>query len=365
MHAISNYMVRPTKAFIISDSDLAILKNLAASPATRQGLAIRARILQLSIEGLTLDEIKEETGASHPTVIAWRKRFREHGMAGLEDSPRSGRPTTLDEKTIEKVIKMTVEQIPQEATFWSERLMAKYAGISTSRVRKIWASADLRPHRVKNFKNSNDPNFVEKVSDVVGLYMNPPINAVVMSIDEKTQIQALERTQRMLPLVEGKTETRTHDYKRNGTASLYAAFDIASGEVIGKLTDKHRAREFIQFITQVEAKVDAGLDLHMIIDNSSTHKTKEVNDWLANHPRVRFHFTPTSASWLNAVEQWFAQLEKRSLRRNGFHSVQELKKEITRHIKAHNKYSAKPFIWKKPAAEILEKVAAARKSLES
>jgi len=257
---------------------------------------------------------------------------------------------------------MTVEQVPHEATHWSTRLMAKYAGITTWQVRQIWEAADLKPHRIQTFKISNDPQFAEKVIDVVGLYMNPPDNAIVLSVDEKTQIQALDRTQPMLPLKPGLPERRTHDYVRNGTTSLYAAFNILTGEVIGRVTERHRAKEFLEFMRQVERSTPKDLDLHVILDNSSTHKTEDVKKWLAKHPRIILHFTPTSASWLNAVEGWFAQLERRALYRGTFSSVKELKDEIQRFIKVHNVSLSKPFKWTKTAKSIIEAVQRARES---
>ena len=241
--------------------------------------------------------------------------------------------------------------------------MAQYAQISTWQVRQIWDAADLKPHRLKTFKISNDPQFAEKVIDVVGLYMDPPNNALILSVDEKTQIQALDRTQPGLPLSKGRIASRTHDYKRNGTTSLYAAFDILSGEVIAKVTDRHRAKEFIEFLQQVEKSTPKDKELHIILDNVSSHKTADVNEWLKKHPRVHFHFTPTSASWLNAVEGWFAQLERRALYRGVFTSVKELKDEIKRYVKVHNKYSAKPFKWTKSAEKIIASVNRAKNTL--
>ena len=240
--------------------------------------------------------------------------------------------------------------------------MAKYAGVTTWQVRQIWEAADLKPHRIKSFKISNDPQFAEKVVDVVGLYMNPPDNAIVLSVDEKTQIQALDRTQPMLQLKPGQIERRTHDYKRNGTTSLYAAFDILTGEVMGRVTKRHRAKEFLDFLRQIERSTPKELALHIILDNSSTHKTAEVQKWLAEHSRITMHFTPTSASWLNAVEGWFSQLERRSIYRGVFSSVKELRDEIHRFIKVHNTTSAKPFKWTKSAAKIIESVQRAKQS---
>ncbi|CDM23942.1 putative transposase [Castellaniella defragrans 65Phen] len=259
-----------------------------------------------------------------------------------------------------EILTLTTQRVPAEATHWSLRLMAKHTGASVYQVRQVWQAADLKPHRLQTFKISNDPHFAEKVVDVVGLYMAPPENAVVLSVDEKTQIQALDRTQPMLPLRPGQVERRTHDYKRHGTASLYAAFDILTGNVMGRITARHRAKEFLDFMRQIDKATDPALDLHVILDNSSTHKTAEVKAWLAKHPRVKLHFTPTSASWLNAVERWFASLERRALYRGAFGSVQELREAIRQFIDTHNAYSAKPFRWTKSAEAILAKVARAR-----
>lgn len=271
----------------------------------------------------------------------------------------AGSQKLTDEK-VKEVLRLTVERIPREATHWSIRLMAKAAGITTWQVQQIWQAADLKPHRLKTFKISNDPEFADKVVDVVGLYMNPPDNAVVLSVDEKTQIQALDRTQPMLPLKAGQVERRTHDYKRHGTTNLYAAFNILTGEVIGRTTTRHRAKEFLDFLRQVERSTPKKLALHLIMDNSSTHKTPDVQKWLERHPRITVHFTPTSASWLNAVESWFSQLERRSIHRGVFTSVKELRAEIHRFISAHNAKSAKPFKWTKNAATILDSVQRAK-----
>lgn len=241
--------------------------------------------------------------------------------------------------------------------------MSKYAGITEWQVSQIWKAANLKPHRIKNFKISNDPDFADKVVDIVGLYMDPPTNAMVLSVDEKTQIQALDRTQPMLPLKPGQVERRTHDYKRNGTTSLYAAFNILTGNVIGRVTKRHRAKEFLDFLKQIDRSTPKALDLHLILDNSSTHKTAEIKAWIESHPRFKLHFTPTSASWLNAVENWFSSLERRSIYRGAFASVKELRDEIHRFIKAHNERSAKPFKWTKTASSILEAVERAKQSL--
>ena len=234
--------------------------------------------------------------------------------------------------------------------------MARYADVSQWQVRQVWAAADLKPHRIKSFKISRDPQFAEKVIDVVGLYLNPPDNAMVLSVDEKTQIQALDRTQPLLPMRPGQIERRTHDYKRHGTASLYAAFDVSTGQVMGRITKRHRAKEFLDFLRQIDRSTPNELDLHLILDNSSTHKTEKVRQFVADHPRFHFHFTPTSASWLNAVETWFSQLERRAIHRGVFISVADLRQEIRRYIETHNEHSAKPFRWTKSAQTILHAV---------
>jgi len=300
---------------------------------------------------------------ARPTVYKWRCACERNGLDGLEDARRSGRPRELRGWQAAQILKDTVETIPREATHWSIRLMAKHAGVSTRQVRQVWDAAGLKPHRLKTFKISNDPKFAEKVIDVVGLYLDPPDNALVLSVDEKTQIQALDRTQPMLPLKPGQPERRTHDYKRHGTRSLYAAFDIASGKVLGRVTTRHRAREFLAFLRQIDRSTPSDLDLHLIADNSSTHKTPDVRAWLEKHPRFHMHFTPTSASWLNAVEGWFGQLERRAIHRGAFTSVTELRDEIHRYIKVHNEELARPFVWTKSAESIIEKVERARQSL--
>jgi transposase len=353
-------MARPQENIILADADRQVLEAVLRSHKTPQSRALRARIVLKSGAGESVETIATSLGTSTKSVYKWRNRFLESGVDGLFDLPRSGQPKKLTEKDIKKVLTMTVEQVPHEATHWSTRLMAKYAGITTWQVRQIWEAADLKPHRIQTFKISNDPQFAEKVIDVVGLYMNPPDNAIVLSVDEKTQIQALDRTQPMLPLKPGLPERRTHDYVRNGTTSLYAAFNILTGEVIGRVTERHRAKEFLEFMRQVERSTPKDLDLHVILDNSSTHKTEDVKKWLAKHPRIILHFTPTSASWLNAVEGWFAQLERRALYRGTFSSVKELKDEIQRFIKVHNVSLSKPFKWTKTAKSIIEAVQRAR-----
>lgn len=325
-------------------------------------MAERARIVLLSAQGEAIGSIAEKVGVDRRTVYKWRRRYAQDGVAGLRDQARPGRPRKLSAAEVQKILDLTTQQRPSESTHWSQRLMVKYAGVTQWQVRQVWAAADLRPHRLKTFKLSNDPQFADKVVDVVGLYMQPPANAVVLSVDEKTQIQALDRTQPMLPLRPGQIERRTHDYKRHGTTSLYAAFDIATGKVLGQLSERHRAKEFLEFLARIDRTVAPELDLHLILDNSSTHKTAEVRAFLAEHPRLHFHFTPTSASWLNAVESWFSQLERRSLYRGVFTSVASLRRELRSYIKTHNAECAKPFVWTKPAAGILNAINRAKAS---
>lgn len=346
-------MPKSSKAFSISRAERAELQRWRRIRNTPHSLAQRARLILLLADGVAPVDVMATLDVTRPTVFKWRKRFEQDGIDGLLDRPRPGQPRKLTEKKIKEVLRLTVDYIPREATHWSTRLMAKYANITQYQVREIWKAADLRPHRLKTFKISNDPQFAEKVIDVVGLYMNPPDNAMVLSVDEKTQIQALDHTQPMLPLRPGQIERRTHDYTRHGTASLYAAFDIASGEIMGRVTRRHRAKEFLAFLRQIDKAVPDPLDVHLILDNSSTHKTKAVQQWLTAHPRFHTHFTPTSASWLNAVEGWFAQLERRALQRGTFTSVAELRDAIRQFIKVHNDETAKPFRWTASANAII------------
>lgn len=340
----------------VSDEDRAQLEGWLRASNTKRSLADRARIIIMCGAGESGAEVANKVGATPRTVYKWCKRYNQGGIAALHDNPRSGQPRKLSEDKSKEILRLTVERIPSEATHWSIRLMAKYAKVTQHQVRQVWKAADLRPHRIKTFKISNDPHFAEKVVDVVGLYLNPPDNAMVLSVDEKTQIQALDRTQPMLQLKPGQIERRTHDYVRHGTANIYAAFDIATGQVMTRLTQRHRGKEFLAFLRHIEKHTQPDLDLHIILDNSSTHSTEKVKAWLARHPRFKLHFTPTSASWLNAVENWFSLLERRAIRRNAFMSVQDLISEIKHFVKMHNAESAKPFVWTKDAESIIAKV---------
>ena len=288
-------------------------------------------MMLLGADGLSVRKTAERIGVSSMSVFRWRKRFAAEGIAGLSDRPRSGQPRKMTPAKAKEVLSLTTDRIPKEATHWSPRMMGKYAEVTAHQVRQVWMAADLRPHRLKTFEISNDPRFAEKVVDVVGLYLHPPANAVVLSVDEQTQIQALDRTQPMLPLRPGQVARRTHDYERHGTVSLYAAFDIASGKVLGRVIRRHRAKEFLAFLRQIDEAVPECLDLHLIRDNSSTHTTPEVKAFPEKPPRLELHFTPTSASWLNSVEEWFSLLERRSVRPNAFTSVEALRRFIAAH----------------------------------
>lgn len=360
---VYNPGMRKPLEFSFHSSSARVLKDWLRSTTLPQGQITRARIILSLGRGKTPSEVAVEQFVSAKTVHKWRNRFLASGVKGLLDESRPGRPTAIDQKTIKRVLTLTTQYVPEEATQWSERLMAEHAGVTPYQVRKIWKAAELQPHRLKTFKISNDPKFAEKVIDIVGLYMNPPSNAVVLSVDEKTQIQALDRTQPGLPLSSGRIGSRTHDYKRNGTTSLYAAFNILTGRVIGKVAARTRSKEFLSFLRQIDRRHPKGFDLHIILDNHSAHKTKEVMTWLEKRPYIHFHFTPTSSSWLNAVEGWFAQLERRALYRGVFSSVQDLKEELHRFIAVHNRRMAKPFKWSKNPKSILAAVERAKDAL--
>jgi transposase len=355
--------MRPAKPVQLSKKAAATLDQWCRSTTLPHGQIMRAKIIWQLAEGMSPSVIAAAQWTTAKTVHRWRNRFEAEGIEGLLERQRSGRPTVIDKKTVDKVIFFTTKRIPEEATHWSIELMARYAEVTPWQVRQIWKAADLRPHRLKTFKISSDPAFADKVVDIVGLYMNPPNNAVVLSVDEKTQIQALDRTQPGLPLNPSRIGSRTHDYKRHGTAALYAAFNTLTGKVIGKVANKTNGREFLSFLKLLNRCVGADKDLHIILDNLSAHKTPPVREWLEAHPRIHLHFTPTSSSWLNAVEGWFAQLERRALYRGIFTSVPELKAELQRFISVYNAHSAKPFKWAKPAAHIIAAVGRAKHAL--
>ncbi|AWB35574.1 IS630 family transposase [Orrella marina] len=358
-------MAKPAAPFNLSLLDRETLQGWLRKSTLDQRLAQRARILLELGAGMTPRAVSEKLDVTAPVVFKWRKRYLEQGIEGLNDLPRPGQPRKLSEKKVREILDKTVHQVPKEATHWSLRLMAKYTDTTVWQVSQVWEAAGLKPHLSQTFKINNDPDFVEKVIDIVGLYMNPPDNAMVLSVDEKTQIQALDRTQVQLPHLPprpGQVERRTHDDKRNGTASLYAAFDVASGKVIGRVTERHRAQAFLDFIWQIDHDTPKELDLHVILDNSSAHKTVAVKAWLERNPRIKLHSTPTSACWLEEVGQWFGHLEGKALDRGGFTSVKDLRETIKTFIDTHNKLSAKPFRWTKSADAILASVGRAENS---
>jgi transposase len=315
-----------------------------------------------SAEGISGRALAREIGVSLPTVQRWLNRYDAEGLAGLEDRSRPGRPREISSEIEEDIVWRTLEQKPPQGTHWSTRLMAEVAGISHTQVARIWRAHRLKPHRVRYFKVSTDPAFVEKLRDVVGLYIAPPERAIVFSFDEKSQIQALDRTQPGLPLKKGRAGTMTHDYKRHGTTTLFAALDVATGEVIHQCLPRHRHQEFLRFLRAVENRADPELELHFILDNYATHKHPKVKAWLEKHPRVHFHFTPTSASWLNLVERLFSELTQRQLKRLAVHSVDELVQAITTYIDQRNR-DPKPFVWTATVKDILSKVARANDTL--
>jgi len=345
-----------TVNIILRAEDRARLAAVVADRNRPQKHVLRARIILLSADRLPVIEVGRQAEASRPAVWRWQQRFAEEGVDGLlRDKTRKPGKAPLSLATIARVLALPCSEPPGQTTHWTGRMVAKAVGISLSAVQRLWDANRLQPHRLRTFKKSNDPAFAAKVEDVVGLYMNPPAHAVVVSIDEKSQIQALDRTQPGLPLKPGKCATMTHDYKRNGTTTLFAALNILDGTVIGRCMPKHTHKEFIKFLNAVERAVPAGKLIHAIADNYATHKHPKVKEWLADHPRWVFHFTPTSASWLNAVEGFFSIITRRRIRRGVFKSVSELQEAIRRYIREHNRTS-KPFVWTKSANTILGKL---------
>src|SRR4051794_40637506 len=341
---------------VLSDDEREQLERWTRRRSSAQALALRARIVLLAADGLTNTQIAERLRLSRPPVTKWRNRFVEHRLDGLSDEPRPGRPRTIGDDKVEEVIVKTLEATPKDATHWSTRSMAAEVGLSREAVGRIWRAFGLQPHRQETWKLSKDPQFIDKVRDVVGLYLNPPERAVVLCVDEKSQIQALDRSAPILPMLPGVPERATHDYRRAGTSSLYAALDIATGKVIGALHSRHRAIEFKKFLQTIDREVPDELAVHVVLDNSSTHKTPAIQRWLAAHPRFVLHFTPTSSSWLNLVERWFAELTTKKLRRGAHRSVQALNADIRAWIETWND-DPKPYIWTKTADPILESIA--------
>jgi len=356
---------RPLKELTLTAEERATLTRWTRRPTTAQALARRARIILGAAEGRSNKAIAATLLITEPTVGKWRRRFLAGRLDGLLDEPRPGAPRTIGDADVERVIALTLESAPRDATHWSTRSMAATSGYSQSSISRIWRAFALQPHRSETFKLSTDPLFIEKVRDIVGLYLHPPVRALVLSVDEKSQIQALDRTAPMLPLRPGQVERHTHDYARHGTTSLFAALDVASGRVIGECHRRHRSVEFRAFLDTIEAAVPAELEVHLILDNYGTHKTALIGRWLAKHPRYHLHFTPTSASWINLVERFFALLTEKQVRRGAHRSTAELEAAILDYLTIHNE-DPKPFVWTKTADQILASVARfCRRTLDS
>jgi transposase len=358
-------MTNPAPALVVSDGQRAALEVLSKSRTASHREVQRAQVLLMAAEGLANESIAKVAGTSPGTVRSWRARFEAEGLSHLgEVRAGRGRKPVLPQSKIDQIVELTRNSRPEGQTHWSVRTMAAKVGVSPAQVQRIWAARGLKPHRVDTFKLSNDPRFEEKLIDVVGLYLNPPEKAIVLCMDEKSSIQALDRTQPSLPMTKGRAETMTHDYKRNGTTTLFAALDVATGKVIGSCLPKHRHEEFLVFLKTINKEVPHGLDVHLILDNYATHKHPDVKAWLAKNPRFQLHFTPTSSSWLNLVERWFRELTDKALRRVAFHSVPDLITKIEDYLAAHNT-EPKPLVWTATADSILKKVARGRVALET
>jgi transposase len=347
---------RPLGPLVVTAEESETLERWARRPTTAQGLALRARIVLAAATGTPNDAIARRLHVTRQTVGRWRARFVATRLDGLLDEPRPGAPRTITDADVERIITRTLETRPADATHWSTRSLAKAVGLSQSAISRIWRAFALQPHRIETFKLSKDPLFIDKVRDIVGLYLHPPDRALVLCADEKSQIQALDRSQPLLPMRPGQAERRTHDYMRHGTTSLFAALVVKTGTVIGECHHRHRAIEFRQFLDTIDSAVPADLDVHLILDNSSTHKTPRIHRWLLRHPRFHLHFTPTGASWLNLVERWFAELTRKQLRRGTHPSTRALVAAI-RHYLALTNDAPKPFKWTKTADDILASVA--------
>ncbi|QDV09841.1 Chromosome-anchoring protein RacA [Planctomycetes bacterium Poly30] len=346
-------MGRPKAELVLTTEEKAELQRLARRRNVGVVVAERARIILECGKGLENIQVAERLGITNQTVGKWRKRFIDSRLDGLSDDFRSGRPRSVSDRDVEKIVDTTLHKDPKAATHWSSRMLAEQLGVSPTAVQRVWRAFGLQPHRTESFSLSKDPYFVEKVRDVVGLYMSPPDNALVLCVDEKSQMQALERSQPLLPMQPTHPDRRTATYSRNGTTSLFAALDIATGRVIGKTFRRHRASEFIRFLGEIDSAVPADLELHLVLDNYATHKTPEVKRWLLRHPRFHMHFTPTSSSWLNLVESFFSIVERRVTKRGNHQSVTALEKDIRVFLDDHNS-DPRPFVWKKTADQILD-----------
>ncbi len=347
---------RPIAPLSLAAEERETLERWARRPKSAQALAQRSRMVLECAVGSPNLAVARKLGVTHQTVGKWRQRFLERRLDGLLDEPRPGAPRQVSDAQVERVVQLTLESTPADATHWSTRAMAKRSGLSQSMISRIWRAFALQPHRAEGFKLSKDPQFIDKVRDIVGLYLNPPDRALVLCVDEKAQIQALDRSQPLLPMRPGQAERRTADYKRHGTTNLFAALDAKTGTVIGEFHRRHRTAEFRSFLETIDAAVPPELDLHLILDNYGTHKTPATKRWLLRHARFHLHFTPTSGSWLNLVERWFALLTEKQLRRGVHRSTGELQAAIRRFLDSHNR-NPKPFIWTKTADQILDSVA--------
>ncbi len=350
-------MGRPMAGLVLSEDERATLVRWSRRAKSSQALAQRCRIVLGCADGKTNRQVADELGIWPQTVGKWRRRFLERRMEGLVDEPRPGAPRKITDDRVEEVVVNTLERSPKDATHWSRASMAAESGLSKSTVGRIWKAFGLKPHQVDTFKLSNDPQFIDKVRDVVGLYLDPPERALVLCVDEKSQIQALDRSAPVLPMMPGMPERRTHDYIRHGVTTLFAALDVATGEIIGSIHRRHRTVEFKKFLTKLDKEVPADLDVHLICDNYGTHKSPAVRKWLEAHPRFHMRFTPTYSSWLNQVERWFGLLTDQQIRRGTHKSLQSLEKDIRNWIKTWNE-NPRPFAWTKSADEILERLAA-------
>jgi transposase len=346
----------PAPQLALSDSERRQLQSMSRHRSTPRGVVLRLNIILGAAEGVANHVLARNLSTSLPTVLLWRKRYQSEGLAGiLEDRPRSGRPKRISEKREAAIVEATMKTTPKDATHWSVRAMAASQKVSPATVQRIWKRHKLQPHRVESFKFSHDPQFAPKVRDIVGLYMNPPDKAIVLSVDEKSQIQALDRTQPILPLRPGLPERRTHDYQRHGTTTLFAALNVLEGTVIGECRPRHRHQEFLRFLDRIDQSVGSGVDIHLVLDNYGTHKHPDVKKWLMQRPRYHVHFTPTSASWLNQIERWFAEITRKRIRRGTFHSVRDLIQAINDYIRLYNK-KPRPFQWIASASQIIRKV---------
>ena len=356
-------MFEPASALGIDVNQEKRLKFLAGSGKTPQKVALRARLVLLAAAGVANQAIAGRLGISRPTVLLWRSRFQRSGVPGLmKDARRPGRKKAVAPEVVQRVVEATLRTTPPAATHWTIRTMARAHGLSRMTVQRIWKQHGLQPHRVETFKLSRDPHFVEKLRDVVGLYLDPPDKALVLSVDEKSQIQALDRTAPLLPLRPGIPARQTHDYTRHGTTTLFAALSLLDGKVIGECLPRHRSQEFIRFLAKVDRETPSELDLHLIVDNASTHKSPPVKRWVTRHPRVHLHFIPTGSSWLNMVERWFREITQRRIRRGTFCSVKDLVAAITAYL-AHYNHAPTRFVWTKDADMILAKVHRCKEAL--